>query len=132
MAGRALRGSLDARAQRGHARNGAEALAGLALQHLLARLVVAVVGEGDGQRGGVVLLRPAAKQMIWLVVFHMNLPHILSLFSVYIWGFHDMHFVNSHNSIFPRHILLSKGTPTVPGSDSNLGPTVRQARALTT
>jgi hypothetical protein len=64
VAGCALCGGLYARAERGHARYGAEALAGLALKHLLPRLVVAVVGQGDGQRGRVVLLRPAAHRMM--------------------------------------------------------------------
>ena len=46
---------------RGHSGNGAEALAGLSLHHVLGRgaaLVVAVVGQGDGQRCGEVLLGP--------------------------------------------------------------------------
>ena len=40
----------------GHAGDGAEALAGLPLHHVLAALVVAVVGQRDGQRRRVVLL----------------------------------------------------------------------------
>ncbi len=52
----------------GHARDGPEALASLPLQHLLARLVVAVVGQRDGKRGGVVLLR-SARLVIFIPMF---------------------------------------------------------------
>ena len=56
----------------GYAGDGAEPLAGLPLQHLLPRLVVAVVGQRDGQRGRVVLLRPVDSQIKLKILYFIS------------------------------------------------------------